>query len=733
MRNILISFLLCLAAGATLLAQTTLVNRHKAVGRIIVEDTALMPAAGLLQDFVGRISDAKMPIVSGPVKNIRKGDAVIRRAADSAVTEDAFRLSTMPGYLIIEGGKGKGAEYGVITLLERYLGCNYWGEHDMTVPRAERVKLPAMNYVERPAFRYRQSQNYAFATDPMYRLWMRLEEPSDEFANGMWVHTFNRLLPAAQYGDEHPEYYAWFDGKRHPGAAVQWCLTNDEVFETVAARIDSIFKANPDRTMISVSQNDGNRTNCTCEKCLAIDTYEGAPSGSLIHFLNRLADRFPDKQFSTLAYLYTMQPPKHVKPRPNVNIMLCDIDVYREVPLGDNASGREFLKALEGWSKISDNIFVWDYGINFDGLATPFPNFHIMAPNIRTFRDHNVKMHFSQLAGMRGGDLSELRTWMVSKLMWNPDADPDSLMTTFVEGYYGPAAPYMQKYISMLEGGLIGSRIPLWIYDSPVTHRGGMLNPIACREYNRLFDAAERAVASDSALLARVQRSRLSLQYSELDMARTEPDKDVVKLAAMLDTFEVRSARYGMPMVNERNNKPSEYVALYRERYLPKPGSRPNLAAGAAVTFSNPVPAPYDKIAATALTDGIYGGATFKDSWIGWEGKDVSLTLDLGRDTLISSLNADFLHQLGAWILLPKSVTYYISNDGKDWRGGWKVTLPEDSDPRVKFTQTPLTLPEGPQRARYVKLDIEATKYCPHWHYGVGNTCWVFIDEVTVN
>ena len=52
-----------------------------------------------------------------------------------------------------------------------------------------------------------------------------------------------------------------------------------------------------------------------------------------------------------------MQPPKHVKPLPNVNIMLCDIDCKREVPLTDNASGRDFVKALEGWSKISDNIF----------------------------------------------------------------------------------------------------------------------------------------------------------------------------------------------------------------------------------------------------------------------------------------------------------------------------------------------------------------------------------------
>jgi hypothetical protein len=58
--------------------------------------------------------------------------------------------------------------------------------------------------------------------------------------------------------------------------------------------------------MISVSQNDGNNTNCSCPECKAVDEYEGSPSGNLIRFLNKLAERFPDKEFSTLAYLYSM-------------------------------------------------------------------------------------------------------------------------------------------------------------------------------------------------------------------------------------------------------------------------------------------------------------------------------------------------------------------------------------------------------------------------------------------
>lgn len=293
-------------------AQTNLAVKHRAPGRIICTDTLDSKAVILLQDFTERVSGAHIPVVATNVKP-RKGDVVFLRTDNPEIKEDGFRIDSRPGYLTIESTKGKGSEYAVVTLFEKFLGCNYWGENDCTIPKTADITIPAVNFIDNPAFRYRQSQNYALRTDPTYRTWMRLEEPADEFAGGYWVHTFNRLLPAARFGKDHPEYYAWFDGARHPGQAGQWCLTNDDVFEIVCNQVDSVFKANPGLDMISVSQNDGNYTNCKCESCRETDSIEGSPSGTVIRFLNRLARRFPDKQFSTLAYLYTMHPPKHTK------------------------------------------------------------------------------------------------------------------------------------------------------------------------------------------------------------------------------------------------------------------------------------------------------------------------------------------------------------------------------------------------------------------------------------
>jgi hypothetical protein len=505
-----------------------------------------------------------------------------------------------------------------VTLLEKYFGVQYYAAHSLNYKKSSDFVIPAnINLTENPSFRHRQTQAYSIAEDSLYKLWHRLEEPKEIFAANYWVHTFDRLLPSGKLGDSHPEYFSFINGMRRPGSASQWCLTNPDVFEIVAGRVDSIFKANPAQTMISVSQNDGNFTNCQCESCKAIDDKEGGPSGSIIYFMNKLAARFPDKEFSTLAYLYSLTPPKHLKPLPNVNIMLCNIDCNREVSLTENASGQAFMKSMEGWAKISDNIFVWDYGINFDNYVSPFPNFHILQPNMHLFKKNNVNMHFSQIAGSKGGDFSELRSYVVSKLLWNVNCNVDSVIKSFLEGYYGNAAPFLYQYIKIQEGALLASKIPLWIYDTPVSHKNGMLNANLISRYRKLFDDAEKAVTSDSILLKRIWQQRLSIQYSELEIARTRAIENIDYIKQELALFKERAHMLGVTALNERNNTIEDYCDIYLKRNLPNP--RKNLAGNARVEYTLPPNKPYDLIADKALTDGLLGGATFNESWVGWE------------------------------------------------------------------------------------------------------------------
>lgn len=725
-------FLILLGFATNLFAQIEIVKNKKAVGRLVVTNLSDTAAANLFNGFIKKITGVSLAVINSKTQ-FKKGDIIFSTIAidnKSVVQEDGFRLFSNNNYFEIIGGKGNGSLYGAVTVAEEYFGLQYYAANAWDIPIKNNLILPVnINRTENPSFRYRQTQAYSTSEDPLYKTWFRLKEPNSIFAANYWVHTFDRILPSKKYGAAHPEYYSFINGERRPGAASQWCLSNPEVFEIVATKIDSIFKANPGKNIISVSQNDGNNTNCTCENCKAIDDAEGSPSGSIIRFLNKLAARFPDKQFSTLAYLYSMTPPKITKPLPNVNIMLCDIDCYREVSLTENTSGKYFVKAMEGWSKISDNIFLWDYGINFDNYISPFPNLHILQTNMQLFKKNNVTMHFSQIGGSKGGDFSELRSYMVAKLMWNVNYNADSLMQVFLRGYYGAAAPFLYQYIKIQQGALLGSGIGLWIYDTPITHKTGMLNKALLSRYRQLFDDAEHAVADDPKLLKRVQQQRLSLQYAELEIARTAPFEDVSYIKNELSLFRKRAVALGVTTLNERNNTIEEYCELYLKRNLPDPVK--NLAANATILYLQPPTKPYDKIAGTALTDGLLGGATFNESWVGWEGKDAEFIIDLGEIKSIESVKGDMLHKLGAWILLPKSFACYTSVDNTNFTLMGKKEILEDRSPEVKYVNVAIKSNEK-IRARYIKVHIETIGLCPSWHYGVGYPAWFFIDEVRV-
>lgn len=721
-------FLALLSFSQGAWAQMRLVRGGKAVAHIVCADTSSVNrrAAEVLNLFVERISGTRLPVTVSPGKE--KGRILIGSSTTEA-GHDGFVLDCHEGSLEVRSGGGKGAVYGVCSLLERYLGVAYYTRDTYTLTQKRDVELPALHWADTPAFRYRQTQCYATA-DPVYYDWFRLEEPREVFIGNMWVHTFDRLLPSDVYGKLHPEYYSFINGQRRPGNHSQWCLTNPAVFDIVCQRLDSIFRANPGLKMISVSQNDGNNTQCACPECKKVDEYEGSPSGNIVRFVNKLAERYPDKEFSTLAYLFSMQPPKHVKPLPNVNIMLCDIDCKREVPLTDNASGQDFMRALRGWSRISNNIFVWDYGINFDNYLSPFPNFHIIKRNLQLFKQYNATMVFEQDGGALGTDFSELRAYMFSKLMWNPELDADSLMHSFLDGYYGQAAPYLYQYLKIMEGALVGSGVPLWIYDSPISHKNGMLKPYLREVYNSLFDRAEQAVSGDTTLLRRVRIARLPLQYSELEIARTQTGGDRPALVKAVDLFKRRTAEYGVKQYNERNNDPQDYCNLYMERFLPD--ANKNLAQGSKIIWTSAPADRYRQLGDTALTDGLYGGTTYVESWVGWEGRNADFIIDMGKVKDVSSISADFLHQLGAWVLLPKSVTYTVSTDNVKYVPFGHCNFAEDRDVSVKFKQA-VAKADTPVKARYIRVQVESIGMCPPWHYGVGYPAWFFLDEVMVN
>ncbi len=251
-----------------------------------------------------------------------------------------------------------------------------------------------------------------------------------------------------------------------------------------------MFERYPETDIISVSQDD-NTHYCMCEQCAAIDEEEGSPSGSMIRFVNAVAEEFPDKTISTPAYQYTRKPCQ-TRPASNVLITLCSIECDRSKPIEEGCS--DFANDLKGWKELTENIRIWDYTTQFTNFMAPFPNLHTLSPNIRLFRDSHAKWIFEQHSH-QPSELFELRSYLTAQLLWNPDQDADQIITNFSEAYYQEAAPFILEYIHTIHEEI--QKVPdffLFLYGDPSQGFDSFLRPELLNSYDQLFSQAEEAV-----------------------------------------------------------------------------------------------------------------------------------------------------------------------------------------------------------------------------------------------
>jgi hypothetical protein len=606
---LLVSVFFLIAANAQ---QFSLVKEGKSSCRIIIPEKANVieiQAATVFQDYIQKISGARIPIASDITKpedneiligNVNRDE--FKDVPVAKLEKDGLYIKNTGKKLVIAGGTEKGVLYGVYTFLEKYMGCRKYSSTVTVVPKQKSIVLSAINDVQVPSFDYRDDFYPDVINDPEYMAWHKLDncfgKPDSGNEWGSFVHTFDALLSTKEYGESHPEYFSFFDGKRHTGNSAtgrpetQLCLSNPDVLEIVCKSLKAKIEANPGAIYWSVSQNDGYSW-CQCPMCKEIDEkyasftpgsktygkpgrgYSPIGAGSIITFVNKVAERFPDKIISTLAYVYSRVPPKDITLRKNVNIMLCNYESPRNIPTTEG--DKSFCEDLEGWSRLTNNIILWDYVVQYRNLISPFPNLHILQPDLKYLHDKGVTMIFDEGNPETGGEFHELKAYLLAKLLWDVDADVNKVMDDFLTGYYGNAGKIIREYIDLLQKMLIKSGEKLSIYGTPVEEKNSFLTDSLITEYNKIFDRAEKAVAGTPEILERVKVARMPVQYAMLEIARDEKTgkrgafitgddnklKPKPEIVNILYDFAYRCIKTEVSHVREGRITPQQYLEAY--------------------------------------------------------------------------------------------------------------------------------------------------------------------------
>lgn len=521
--RLFILFSLCLVACSP----HTLFKEGSSAYTIVVEPDASQIeqyAARELQTWIREVGGVELPIVTEGVP----GKRLLLDCEDRNGRDDAFSYANDGGDIVFWGKGPRGTLYAVYAFLEEELGCRWYSSEVSVAPKQDSWSFRKLFREEAPGIRIRDNCVLDVRVNPVFSARMRnnfVRIPSPDgkgtipgSAEGYWgVHALGTHVPVDKYFATHPEYFCLRDGKRYGGYG-QLCLSNPDVLQITIESVRRIMREQPDFLIYSVEQND-NQLYCQCDDCTTLAERYGGQSGVMVWFVNQVADavreEFPDKFIGTFAYQYTRHAPKDIVPRENVVIRLCSIECCLLHRYDECERNIAFLQDLRDWGSIAPHLYIWDYVTDFSQYCLPVANWKTMQPHILDFVENHA------IGILEEGDyqsvsceLRELRSWILSKLMWNPDADVDALVRDFTDGYYGAGGRYVREYLDLEERVLRREGIHGNCYISAMD---SMYTQAFLDEGRALFAKAREAVGTDSVLYHRLETAEFPLCFLQME------------------------------------------------------------------------------------------------------------------------------------------------------------------------------------------------------------------------
>lgn len=455
-------------------------------------------AAEELQTHLQAISGAQIAVRPESERPIDVGCRIYvgpTRAASAAgidvgaLEPEAIRILTLRDELFILGGdrigpgdrddpfsanNQTGTLYAVYDFLQDQLGVRWlWpGETGTVIPTAPTISVGEIDIHEVPQIKQRKLRVTVRSsvldaiedfTGPLDRSVVpKLQQDEQRWITRMrmgrslfinYGHAFTRWYE--RYGEEHPEYFALYDGTRttRNPERVKMCVAEPALWDAVVADWRAKWEQNPVAYQtLNACENDGGGF-CECEKCTAWDvpdyvnqTPEGPEvilSDRYAKFWNEIAKRVAqiDENAYVAAYAYSRYrfPPRETKLEPNIIIGFVPAVGYPN-------SGSQSAQFREDWLAWHDQAAMLFLRPNWLGSLHAVPR----APLYRMADD----FRFAARNGMIGTDYDSLSGqwlaqgpvyYLLSRLHWDTNASTEQLLGEYYSAF-GAAAPKVREY-----------------------------------------------------------------------------------------------------------------------------------------------------------------------------------------------------------------------------------------------------------------------------------------------
>ncbi len=173
-----------------------------------------------------------------------------------------------------------------------------------------------------------------------------------------------------------------------------------------------------------------------------------------------------------------------------------------------------------------------------------------------------------------------------------------------------------------------------------------------------------------------------------------------------------------------------------------------HLGMGAKIKLNTPFStykAIYSGGGANALIDGQLGSNnTYADGhWQGYWGDSIDAIIDFGMPKTVHEVSMRFMQNTFDWILAPKWIKVYISDNGKDWKLMNQMHYdmdPRETGMRLRHYNVELGILDITNQiyvdqptTRYLRVVVPNPGPLPEWHPAPGQPSYLFTDEIVVH
>ena len=396
------------------------------------------------------VGAGKYPIYVGMCNALSDRD---RQRLTDKMDRDAYLVRVERHATYLAGPRPWSTYWAVCQVLEDHVGVRWLipGPLGEDVPKHDRIVVPTGERI--------------FTPKVLSRLW------SGAHYGGVWSlrqrihgrykfhHNLIRVFDPGKFYDGHPEWYPLRVGKRYRPSGTsdhswQPCFASDSSVRHAADVARAAWTANPDLESYSYGCNDGQGW-CECDGCKATDRaiepwdgFDGSRSYRFYTWLNKVAGELertdPQKLLGCLAYSTYILPPEEMGLHKNIIPYLTSnrADYY------EPEFRKQDQKLLEWWGRVAQQVGIYDYAYGM-GFAIPRIYNHLFQEAIQHAVKHRVRGFYAEVYPNWGLDGPKL--YVMSRILWNPQADVDALTDEWNERMFREAAAPMKKHFARCE------------------------------------------------------------------------------------------------------------------------------------------------------------------------------------------------------------------------------------------------------------------------------------------